>query len=209
MPNDSKHALLTCNLKFRAIILLVYYYILLLKCEWEDLSLRKRKAVLEACDNPCKRKKLDSVERKNQSDALTEEEADKVEEFFMRDDISRMCPGEKDFVSVKKQSGRVQKQKRLLLLNIHEGYEVFKEENDIKTGKSTFASLRPAQVTPMTSRDQDVCICKYHENIDLILSGLAKYSPGIPNCSDSLLDSVVCSHDKASCMDGAFQSVVI
>ena len=54
----------------------------------------------------------------------------------------------------------------------------------------------------MTSHDQDVCICKYHENIDLILSGLAKLIPGIPNCSDSLLDSVVCSHDEASCMDG-------
>ena len=169
----------------------------------EDLSPRKRKAVLEACDNSCKRKKPDSVERKKRSDALTEEEANKVEEFFMRDDISRICPGKKDFVSVKTPSGRVQKQKRLLLLNIHEAYEVFKEENDIKIGKSKFASLRPAQVTPMTSRVQDVFICKYHENIDLILSGLAKLIPGIPNCSDSLLDSVVCSHDEASCMDGA------
>ena len=36
----------------------------------EDLSPRKRKAVLEACDNSCKRKKLDSVERKKRSDAL-------------------------------------------------------------------------------------------------------------------------------------------
>ena len=88
----------------------------------EDLSPRKRKAVLEACDNSCKRKKLDSVERKKRSDALTEEEANKVEEFFMRDDISRICPGKKDFVSVKTPSGRVQKQKRLLLLNIHHGY---------------------------------------------------------------------------------------
>ena len=106
----------------------------------EDLSPRKRKAVLEACDNSCKRKKPDSVERKKRSDALTEEEANKVEEFFMRDDISRICPGKKDFVSVKTPSGRVQKQKRLLLLNIHEAYEVFKEENDIKIGKSKFAS---------------------------------------------------------------------
>ena len=32
--------------------------------------------------------------------------------------------------------------------------------------------------------DQDVCIdCNYHENIDLILLGLAKLIPGIPNSS--------------------------
>ena len=49
----------------------------------------------------------------------------------MRDDISRICPGRKDFVSVKTPSGRVQKQDQLLLLNIHEAYKVFKKENDI------------------------------------------------------------------------------
>ena len=32
---------------------------------------------------------------------------------------------------------------------------------------------------------------------------LNSFGFGIPNCSDSLLDSVVCSHDEASCMDGA------
>ena len=84
----------------------------------DDLSPKKVKAVLEPCDNSCKRKKLDSVERKKWSDALTEEEANKVEEFFMRDDISRICPGKKDFVSVKTPSGKFQKQKRLLLMNI-------------------------------------------------------------------------------------------
>ena len=98
-----------------------------------------------------------------------EEEANKVEEFFMRDDNSRICPGKKDFVSVKTPSGRVQKQRQLLLLNIQEAYQVFKEDNDIKIGKFKFASLRPAQVSPMTSHYQDVCICKYHKTIDLIL----------------------------------------
>ena len=119
----------------------------------EDLSPRKRRAVIEACDISYKRKKFESNERKKRLDALTQEEADKVEAFFMRDDISRMCPGKKDFVSVKTPSGRVQKQKRLLLLNVHEAYEVFKKESDIKIGKSKFASLRSIQVTPLTSRD--------------------------------------------------------
>ena len=112
----------------------------------EDLSQRKRKAVLEACDKSVKRRKFESVERKKRSDAVTEEEICKVEEFFMRDDISRMCPGKKDFISVKTPGGRVQKQKRLLLLNVHEAFEVFMEDNDIKLGKAKLSSLRPAQL---------------------------------------------------------------
>lgn len=122
----------------------------------------------------------------------------------MRDDISRLFPGKKDFVSVKTPSGRVQKQKRLLLLNVHEAYEVFQEENDIKIGKSKFTSLRPIQVTPLTSRDQDVCMCKYHENIELIIASLGKLIPSMPNTNDSLLESIICSSSQEACMDGAF-----
>lgn len=48
----------------------------------EDLSPRKRRAVLEACDTSYKRKKLDIHERKKRSDALTQEEADKLVAFF-------------------------------------------------------------------------------------------------------------------------------
>lgn len=54
----------------------------------------------------------------------------------------------------------------------------------------------------MTSRDQDVCMCKYHENIDLILAGLVKVIPGMPDSSNSLLDIIVCSHEEEECMDG-------
>ena len=45
-------------------------------------------------------------------------------------------------------------------------------------------------------------MCKYHKNIELIIPGLVKLIPGMPNCSDILVDSTVCSHEE-KCMDGA------
>ena len=42
----------------------------------------------------------------------------KVKEFFERDDLSRLRPGKKDFVSIKLEDGRKEKvQKKLLLSN--------------------------------------------------------------------------------------------
>ena len=61
------------------------------------LSPRKRRAVLESCDVAVKRRSEESG-RKIRSDALAEEEIKVVENFFNRDDISRICPGKRDFL---------------------------------------------------------------------------------------------------------------
>jgi len=55
-----------------------------------------------------------------------------------------MCPGQKEFISVKIGGHKVQKQKRLLLLNLSEMYEQFRmKEPDYKIGISKFCELRP------------------------------------------------------------------
>ena len=67
----------------------------------------------------------------------------KLKEFFERDDVSRVCPGKKDCVSVKLEDERKEKvQKRLLLSNLKEIYQHFVTENaTLKVGFSTFAML--------------------------------------------------------------------
>ena len=102
----------------------------------QDLSPRKRRAVLKVCDESVKRRKFDGNDRKKRSDAMTDEEIKEVEKFFLRDDISRMCLGRKDFVSVKTPEGREHRQKRLLLVNLMEAYELFKQESKIKVAVS-------------------------------------------------------------------------
>jgi len=76
----------------------------------------------------------------------------------MKDDISRMCPGHKDYVSVKAFTGKDHRQKRLLFYNSSEVYEDFKEESRFTVGLSKFASLRPPNVLPITPYDQEVCL---------------------------------------------------
>ena len=125
-----------------------------------------------------KRRRSEESGRKIRSDALAEEEIKVVEDFFNRDDMSRICPGKKDFLSVKTSEGRELRQKRLLLMNVNEAYELFKkEEPGLKIGRSKFASLRPHQVMPMSLHNQEVCMCKYHENINMILDGLKNILP--------------------------------
>ena len=168
----------------------------------QDLSPRKLKAVMDLCDNNFKRKKEHSKDRKKRCDALTDDEIQKVQDFYVRDDISRMLPGKKDYVSVKLADGkREHRQKRLLLFKIGEVHELFKEESNVQIGKSKFAELRPPQVIPSSAFDQEVCICKYHENIDLLLQGLSRLGTSGSRSSEEAVAKTVCSLDSCKCID--------
>lgn len=75
---------------------------------------------------------------------LSQETLKQVEAFFYEDNISRMRPGAKDYKSVREGGVRVQKQKRLLLMNLNEAYQVFKTKNpELRIGISKFCELRP------------------------------------------------------------------
>ena len=80
---------------------------------------------------------------KKYSREAEEEMKVKVKEFFERDEVSCLCPGKKDCVSVKLEDGRKEKvQKRLLLSNLKEIYQHFVTENPaVKVGFSTFAMI--------------------------------------------------------------------
>ncbi|EDO34656.1 predicted protein [Nematostella vectensis] len=96
-----------------------------------ELSPGKRKAVLDVCGIKCEQPKLTTT-RKMRSDALTDEQVTEIEEFYRRDDISQMMPGNKDFVSVKlPDRPREHRQKRNLLYKISETHELFKEESRV------------------------------------------------------------------------------
>ena len=168
----------------------------------QDLSPRKRKAVVDLCDNNSKRRKEQDKDRKKRCDALTNDELQKVQDFYVRDDISRMLPGKKDYVSVKLADGkREHRQKRLLLFKIGEAHELFKEETNVQIGKSKFAELRPPQVIPSSAFDQEVCICKYHENIDLLLHGLSRLGTSDSISSEEAVAQTVCSLESSKCID--------
>jgi len=98
----------------------------------------------------------------------------RVTEFYENDEMSRLCPGKKDYVSVKIDGSKVQKQKRLLLANIEELYSSFKEQNpDCKVGISKFYELRPQWcITVGVKGTHSVCVCEIHQNLKLLLAAV-------------------------------------
>ena len=73
------------------------------------------------------------------SNTLSQDIITAVELFYQDDEFSRMCPGKKDCVSVRINSEKVCRQKKLILINIAELYAIFKEKfPNIKISISKF-----------------------------------------------------------------------
>lgn len=122
----------------------------------------------------------------------------KVIEFYEDDLNSRLCPGKKDCVSVKVDNDvKIQKQKRLILLPLNELFTLFKQTYpNVKIGRSMFCVLRPKWcVLPGSSGTHSVCVCKYHQNVKLIIEG-AKLNVSYRD----LIEYLVCDMSKDSCM---------
>ena len=101
--------------------------------------------------------------------------------------MSRQLPGRNDFITVRSASGKERVQTKMLVMTVMEAYSLFKAEHkDTKIGKSKFASLRPKHVLPITERDQTVCCCRYHENVELLIIGLKKLCPAAPQLDDMI-----------------------
>ena len=102
---------------------------------------------------------------------LPAETTDLVQSFFECDDVSRMMPGCKDFVSVRQAEGRVHIQKRLILSNLKEAYQLFKKYPGQKIGFSKFADVRPKHALNFSwSQWHTFCMCVYHSFIKMLNS---------------------------------------
>ena len=105
---------------------------------------------------------------------LAKSTVDRVAAFYESDNSSRMMPGKKDFVSVKGEHGREHVQKRLILSNLKELYQDFKQKYPTeRNGFSKFAELRPKHcIFVGSSGTHSVCVCTIHQNVKLMLNGM-------------------------------------
>jgi hypothetical protein len=105
---------------------------------------------------------------------LPESVVDQVTTFYENDSSSRMMPGKKDYVSIITDHGRVHKQKRLVLGNLKELYQAFKNEHPtLHIGFTKFAELRPKHcILAGASGTHAVCVCTIHQNVKLMLEGV-------------------------------------
>ena len=84
-----------------------------------------------------------------------------VKDFYDLDDISRIMPGKKDFVSVRQGDKRVYVQKRLLLSNLKGLYQRFKEKYPCGENK-LFERTSSTALCFGWSKWYSFCICVYH-----------------------------------------------
>ncbi|CAF3317809.1 unnamed protein product [Rotaria sp. Silwood2] len=158
--------------------------------------------------------------RKRTSRQLPYKLKEDVIKFYCRDDISYQMPGKRDTIVVWQNGTKSTHQKRILLYNLREAHQLFLSEH---TGNSfyvyarfisnnpfflgedisstSFSELRPKYVLIKSLMTHRVCVCAYHENVNLLLNVLQKHVKG-GVCSDlkTFTSSLVCDEFNEVCM---------
>lgn len=112
-----------------------------------------------------------SQNRKISSRTLPAATIEKVKQFFEDDDVSRPCSGKREYKTYNENMEKVTKQRRLVLMNLREAYELFCRENkDIKIGFTKFTLCRPPHcILALESYGtHSSCVCIYHQNTTLV-----------------------------------------
>ena len=136
-----------------------------------------------------------------------------VADFYESDEVSRMMPGKKDFVSVRQEGKRIHVQKRLVLSNLKEVYRMFKDAFPGQTiGFSKFAELRPPHcILAGASGTHAVCVCTIHQNVKLMFLGArlsditAPESISLPTYKHCLA-KIICNPPLPTCYLGECSS---
>jgi len=132
--------------------------------------------------------------------ALDTNTKDLIQDFFERDDNSRLTSGKKQTAT----KNKIKKQKRLLhdtVVNMHEKFCAENPTNCISY--AAFARLRPFWVRLPTSKDRDTCMCKRHANVQLMADKLFQLGVvDFKNCEDALQQMQICcdENDKVCMM---------
>ena len=93
-----------------------------------------------------------------------------MQDFYQSDEVSQMCPGIKDFVTVKIDCIKQHKYKRLLLCNLNELHANFRQKFGQKTSLLKFCELYHKWCVTVESSSgiHSVCVCVQHQNAKLI-----------------------------------------
>ena len=115
-------------------------------------------------------------------------------------------PGKKDYVSVTLDGERQHLQKRLILCNLKEAFQKFKDQMpDLKIGFSKFSELRPKEcILAGAGGTHSVCVCTVHQNVKLMFLGakLDKLSEGAFKSYQHCLAAMLCNPPQVRCHFG-------
>lgn len=166
-------------------------------------SPRKRKTVLTHLTKDIHDLSSQSTKKSHALSMPTSTE-NKVREFYQNDEISWQAPGRKDFVRVGNLiQPKENVQKKIMLMTIDEAFESFKTVHpEVQIGRSSFFKLRPANVKPSSDMPHNVCVCRYHANMEMALTAASQICESIPPKCRQLCEKLVCSTENEECMTG-------
>jgi hypothetical protein len=137
--------------------------------------------------------------------AIADDVKTQIREFYLRDDISRWCPGKRDTIAVwDKDRVKTTMQRRYLILATAEVYACFKEEfPNIRVGETMFRKLRPMHVLYASETPRNTCLCTLHENMKLLFDSANRHSKKgevrIPLFTSAVLSEFVCDTPSHAC----------
>lgn len=142
---------------------------------------------------------LSIYERKRRNSKIGIKLKRSVREFMERDEISKMCPGKKDYVI----RSKIKKQKRILLNNFRKLHQQYlKTENSYKISFTTFWRHKPFWVVVPKLKDHETCACIKHENMRLIVERAFHSKLINVRRADDFLKEFVCEENNFNCMMG-------
>lgn len=152
---------------------------------------------------------LCGLERKLGSKKLDDATINQVQEFY-RTEMSRVCPGMRDYVTINDEGRKVRIQRLLLLMDLKEGYIEFKEKfPQHKIGFSKFAELRPPECVLALEKygTLSTCVCQHHQNFKLMLTALQKIKiyEGVEKFRD-LFERFICERNSDECHIGSCEA---
>ncbi|XP_033095864.1 uncharacterized protein LOC117100325 [Anneissia japonica] len=128
---------------------------------------------------------------------------DAVTSHFCHDDISWQSPSRKDVIAIKANGEKKLVAKRFLRMSLKECHALYLERNpENKIGLTKFTLLRPTHVSLSRHFPHNLCICKYHENVRLLLQAvkIATSATNIQTEFRPFIDSITCNQENENCM---------
>ena len=133
-----------------------------------------------------------------QAHALSETVISIVQDYYRNTMVAYEAPGKKDMIILRKPGEDKQKvQKKFLTLTLKETHQLFLGDHpDVKISFSYFCKLRPVDVVLRHQTPKSMCLCEYHENMNLLL---AKVSD-LPSFTSDFIRLIVCDDSSKQCM---------
>lgn len=124
-----------------------------------------------------------------------------VKEFYESDLVSRVNPGIKDFIKVKNAQGIVQQiQTHSLTMSVKNAHQQFKTlfpNQPIQISK--FRELKPKHVISHLKVKHETCLCKYCENLDLLVAVLNRFMT-TKHTVKNLMTELCCDPENFDCV---------